>query len=234
MQKIFIIHGWTYTTDKWQEFVGLMQRAGFEVVQLAVPGLTEGTDRVWTLEDYVEWLKDKLSAEHSPIVIGHSNGGRIALAFAAKYPDKIGKLILIDSAGIYHNELAIRIKRSAFASAARIGKKISSSPVLRKILYKLAGESDYKNAPPLMRKTMANLIAVDLTPQLAEIIIPTLIIWGRHDKATPLSDGQLMHKLIENSELYIIEGAGHSPHFTNAKEVSDVVCRFIGLEGDSR
>ena len=204
-----------------------MQAAGFEVVQLAVPGLTEATDQVWTLEDYVEWLKDKLSAEQHPTVIGHSNGGRIALAFAAKYPDKIGRLILIDSAGIYHNELAIRIKRSAFASAARIGKKISSSEVLRKILYKLAGESDYKNAPPLMRKTMANLIAVDLTPQLAEITTPTLIIWGRHDKATPLSDGQLMNKLIKNSELYIIEGAAHSPHFTNTKEVFGVARQFI-------
>lgn len=249
MSKIFIIHGWTYTTAKWQEFVGLMQASGFEVVQLTVPGLTESTDKAWTLETYVEWLKEKLSAESSsasnsakatsdlqkategkqnPIVIGHSNGGRIALAFAAKYPDKIKQLILIDSAGIYHNELPLRIKRTVFGAAAKIGKKITQSETIRKILYKLAGESDYKNATPQMRKTMANLISADLAPELSKITAPTLIIWGAKDKATPLSDGRLMNQQIKNSSLYIIEGAGHSPHATNAKEVADVARRFIG------
>ena len=227
MKKIFIIHGWTYTTDKWQEFVGLITAAGFEVVQLAVPGLTEATNKVWTLDDYVEWLKEKLSAEQNAIIIGHSNGGRIALAFAVEYPNKLKQLILIDSAGIYHNELPLRIKRAIFGAAAKIGKKITSSEILKKVLYKLAGESDYKNATPQMRQTMANLISADLSLELEKITIPTLIIWGRHDKATPLFDGMLMNKLIKNSALYIIEGAGHSPYATNAKEVAGKILETI-------
>jgi pimeloyl-ACP methyl ester carboxylesterase len=43
------------------------------------------------------------------VLLGHSNGGRIALAFAEKYPDKVKQLVLIDSAGIYHNEFSIRL-----------------------------------------------------------------------------------------------------------------------------
>jgi pimeloyl-ACP methyl ester carboxylesterase len=220
MKKIFIIHGWTYTTSKWDNFVVLVKAAGFEPVMLHVPGLTESTDKVWTLDDYVEWLGENLENESNPVVIGHSNGGRIALAFAAKYPEKLKLLILIDSAGIYHNELPIRIKRFIFGAAAKVGKKITSSESIRKILYKLAGEKDYKNANPQMRKTMANLISVDLSERLDKIIAPTLIIWGAKDKATRLADGGLLHKMIKASEFFVLKDAGHSPHFTHAGIVS--------------
>ena len=59
-----------------------------------------------TLEEYVEWLRSKLADERDVVLIGHSNGGRIAIAFADRYPEKISKLILIDSAGIVHKCIA--------------------------------------------------------------------------------------------------------------------------------
>ncbi len=230
MNKIFILHGWTYTTDKWPEFCSQMAAAGYIPVMLRVPGLTETTDKVWTLADYVEWLAKKLTAENDKVIlIGHSNGGRIAWAFAAKYPEKLKLLVLIDSAGIHRNELPKRLKRFVFGLAAKIGKKITSSEVLRKVLYKLARESDYKNATPQMRKTMVNLISADLIPDLPKIATPTLIIWGRQDKATPLADGKLMHKLIKISSLYIIDKAGHSPHATHAAEVSAKILKEINV-----
>jgi len=227
MKKIFIIHGWTYTTDKWKEVVSLISAAGFEPVQLAVPGLTEASNKIWTLDDYIGWLYRQLENETDPIVVGHSNGGRIAIAFAARYPKKLGKLILVDSAGIYHNELPLRLKRFLFGTAAKFGKKITSSETARKILYKAAGEGDYKNADPLMKKTMANLISVDLTANLSRIECPTLIIWGKKDRATPLADGQIMNSAIKNSEIMVVDGAAHSPHFTHAKQVTERILQFI-------
>ena len=227
MKKVYILHGWAYSTDKWHEFIHLLKMKDFNSILLNVPGLTEQTNRVWTLDDYVEWLKDLLGSEKATI-ISHSNGGRIALAFAAKYPDKLKQLILIDSAGIYHNELPIRLKRLVFGTAAKLGRKITSSERLRTLLYKVAGESDYKNATPEMRQTMVNMISSDLTPQLNKIMVPTLIIWGQHDKSTPLSDGKLMHRLIKNSKLSVINGARHSPQFTNTKEVCQEILEEIG------
>jgi pimeloyl-ACP methyl ester carboxylesterase len=221
MKNILILHGWTYTTDKWEGFTDLIGRSGSTAILLNVPGLTSETDRVWTLDDYVEWLNVLVSKEkEKPVLVGHSNGGRIALAFASKYPGKLSYLVLVDAAGIYHNELPIRIKRSVFKHLATLGKKFTSSSLLRRLLYKLARESDYKNASPNMRETMANLISVDLTPELEKITTPTLIIWGELDNLTPLTDGKLMHKLIRNSELYTIKGAGHSPQYTHPKEVT--------------
>lgn len=230
MKKIFILHGWTYSTDKWSPFIDLLKKNGFEPHILNIPGLTEKIDKIWRLEDYVDWLSKILNKEKSKIIlIGHSNGGRIALNFAVKYPDKLGHLILIDSAGIYHDELFIKIKRLVFGNIARIGKKLSTSERLRNLLYKIVGENDYKIASPIMKQTMINLINSDKSLDLDKVDVPTLIIWGEKDKTTPPSDGKLMNKLIKNSTLHIIDNAKHSPMFTHTKEVTDVIIADLSL-----
>lgn len=229
MKKIFILHGWTRSTEKWQQFIRLAKKAGLNPILLRIPGLTKKTNKTWTLSDYVEWLRKILDQENKKaIVVGHSNGGRIAIAFAAKYPKKLEQLVLINSAGIHHNEFPIRLKRLIFRAIAKIGKKTTSSEKLRSLLYKAARETDYKNATARMKKTMASLISVDLTFQLSKITTPTLIIWGKLDKITPLSDGKLMHRLMKNSKLCVIEETGHSPHHTHAKKVSEKILSGIG------
>jgi len=220
MKKIFILHGWTNNTDKWQKALILLEEKRYEVTLLNIPGLTGDIDRPWDLNDYVDWLDKTLSKEKDkPILIGHSNGGRIAIAYSAKHPEKIKHLILIDSAGVYHNELPIRLKRFVFNNVAKIGKKLTSSDKLRNVLYKLARENDYKDANPLMRETMANVISVDITSTLDKITIPTLIIWGEQDTLTPIGDAKLMHKLIKNSKFYVVKSTRHSPQYTHPEEV---------------
>ena len=223
--KILVLHGWTYCTEKWDPFMDIIS-SKTDVELLKIPGLTEKLEAVWNLDNYVEWLKTKIG-DSKVILIGHSNGGRISLAFANKYPEKVSKLILIDSAGIYHNELPIRLKRLVFKIIAKLGKKIINSEKLRKILYKLSREGDYENASPTVKKTMLNLITTDISFLLPEIKIPTLIIWGENDNTTPLKDGALMHKLIRGSKLKIISGARHSPQFTHPKEVAKIIYKNL-------
>ena len=227
---IFILHGWTYSTDKWQPFVGLLKSQGYRVKLLPIPGLTQPLNQAWTLNDYVNWLKTILDKETKAItLLGHSNGGRIALAFAARYPEKLSQLILIDSAGIYHKEFLLQLKRFVFRLFAKIGKKLlTSSPSLERLLYRLAGETDYYQANAIMRQTMIDL-SVDLTPILSRISVPTLIIWGSLDKTTPLSDGQIMHRLIKNSTLHTIAAARHSPQFTHPQLVVQSIRQFLDL-----
>lgn len=224
--KILILHGWSYSTEKWEPFLNLIKGKDLNPRLLDIPGLTEPTDRVWTLEDYVEWLKEKVGTEKT-ILIGHSNGGRISIAFALKYPELVERLILIDSAGIRHRGGLTELKKFIFGSLAKIGKRITASEGARNALHKLARANDYKNASPEMRETMVNLISTDLSPELNNMKVPTLIIWGAEDKTTPLSDGKLMHKLILHSKLYIVNEARHSPQFTHPKEVCAKIVKWI-------
>lgn len=221
--KIFILHGWTYDTKKWDEFISLLKSDSNKIELLKIPGLTAELERVYTVDDYVKWLKKEIGADEKVVLIGHSNGGRIASFFAATYPEKVSNLILIDSAGIYHNDIKIKTKRFIFKTIAKTGRKITHSKLLEKFLYKIVGERDYKEARPLVKKTMENLITSDVTPLLKNITAPTLIIWGEHDKVTPLTDGKRMHWLIAQSKIAVIKDARHSPQFTHTEKVVKII-----------
>ena len=96
-KKIYILHGWTYDLDKWKVFGNLLLKNGFTPVFLKVPGLTQKTNKIWDIEKYSNWLGEELKKENGQIILlGHSNGGRIASYFASMHPEKIAKLILKD------------------------------------------------------------------------------------------------------------------------------------------
>jgi len=93
-------------------------------------------------------------------------------------------------------------------------------------ILKVLGEEDYNQANPIMKKTMVNLISIDLTSKLEKIKLPTLIVWGRLDKITPLSDSQKLNQLIKNSSLSVIEEARHAPQFSNPQQVIGTIIKF--------
>lgn len=230
----YIIHGWTYSIDKYKKISSLLNLQGLKTTILRVPGLTQKIDKSWGLNDYILWLKKIIDKEKDRVVlIGHSNGGRIAAAYAAIYPQKLDRLILIGCAGILHDELHVKLRLLFFSTLAKLGKKVGSSALLKNLLYKITGESDYNNATHLMKKTMIDLTKTDLSLSLTKITTPTLIVWGEHDKVTPINDSKIMHKLIKNSKLHIVKGARHSPHFTNAREVVDIILKTIGISKQS-
>lgn len=228
MKKIFILHGWTQSLEKWENVVRVLKSEGIEGVLLKIPGLTCPIDRVWNIDDYVSWLSKELDAEEGKVILlGHSNGGRISIAFAKAYPQKIEKLILVDSAGVHHNELPVRLKRFLFGTAAKYGKKITSSIAMRKMLYKIARVKDYDEADELVKKTLINLWKSDEKRIYKDINVPVSIIWGENDHTTPLSDGKKINKAIKDSKFFVINSARHAPQFTNTKEFVDLVSKII-------
>ena len=228
MKKIYLLHGWVYTVEKWAPLVEELKKLDIECEMLAIPGLTTTIERPWTLDDYVEWLNKKLGSVEKPILLGHSNGGRIAIAYSAKYPKKLSRLILVDSAGLIDRRLKPALKRLVFKHLAAIGKRFTNSQKLREVLYGTANEKDYLEASPIMKKTMAGLIAVDLAPDLSKIVTPTLIIWGENDRSTPLFQGKLIHQMIAGSKLEIIKGANHSPHASHPQEIAARIKKELG------
>lgn len=225
---VIILHGWAHDAAKWEPFLKLLKNAGIRYKLLKIPGLTASLDQAWALDDYVSWLaRQGTSYKSQVILVGHSNGGRITAAFTAKYPGKISHLILIDSAGIIHRDLKTLLKKSLFATAAKIGKRITNSDSIRNLFYKAVGEQDYNKADPILKETMLNLISQDIELIFSKIKVPTLIIWGKDDKVTPLSDGKKIHNLISNSKFEVIENTRHSPQFTRPKDVVKIILNFI-------
>lgn len=224
--KLFILHGWTYQTDTWRPLLEMLSSRGIDHEFLLIPGLTDGTNPVWTMDDYVKWLEEKTAPYDKIILYGHSNGGRISLAFTAKHPEKVARLILEDSSGIPPTGLR-RLKRDFFKIVSKVGHVLTRSETMRNLVYKVIRENDYRAATPEMRKTMANLMSVDLSLVLYKVTCPTLIIWGKGDTTTPLSAGKTIHAGIRGSRMTIIPGARHSSHITHPQEVAGLIAREL-------
>ncbi len=174
-----------------------------------------------------------IEEKSKPILIGHSFGGRIAIKYAAKYPEKIDKLILTGAAGIKRKLTA---RQKALFIAAKTGKTFFSLPIINKFqkpvyntFSKIAQsrKKDYYQASSRMKEIMKNVLAEDLTDYLNKIKNPTLLVWGREDKTTPLADGKIMNGKIKNSKLVVIDDANHSLPYQKAEEFGEVVGEFI-------
>lgn len=225
--SVVILHGWTYSLDRWQEFLSQLEKSGIVAELLQIPGLTDPLDKVWSLDDYVDWLKRELQSKQGINLIGHSFGGKIAVRFTARHPLLVKKLVLIDSAGIRDKSLLARMKRTVFFWLAKLGKLVSTHDFFRKLLYTIAREKDYYEAPARLRKTMSRVIKEEIVNDLPKLSIPVCIIWGKEDRITPVSQAYLFAKLIPNSELHVIGNARHSPQFTQPSKVARLVKRFV-------
>ena len=217
--KLYIIHGWTYSLEPWEKMLEMLQEAGHDPVTLRVPGLTIPSDYPWTIEDYVSWLREQIGEEENPLVIGHSNGGRIALNYAATHTHHLKDLILIDSAGIPRQERTLAIRQKIGRGLARILKPIIRGK-LRQIAYRVIGAGDYGRAAPHMRETMNNMLRSDEQLVVEGILANVYMIWGEKDKSTPLYTAKELKRRIPSADrIRIIKGAGHSPQVTHPDEV---------------
>lgn len=210
MKKLYIIHGWTYTTEHWNRTLEILRKEyKIDVEMLNVPGLTTGSKKVWTIEEYADWADKNIP--NGAIALGHSNGGRILLNLCSKKPEKLGLMILLSSAGVYEESK----KREISRKVSKIFAPLKKSALLRKIFHKLVGASDYDHAPENMKKTLSNMLSSDKKLEISNIKTKTAILWGEKDTITPLRQGEKMHELIQGSTLTIYKNWTHAPYIVD-------------------
>ncbi|MFN8524763.1 MAG: alpha/beta fold hydrolase [Chloroflexota bacterium] len=163
--------------------------------------------------------------------IGHSYGGKVAIQIAARRPDLVERLVLVDSAGIrpvhglgyWARVWLYKSFRLALTAPARL---IGHEARARAALAGLFGSTDFKNAGPL-RAVLVRSVAEDVRELLPRITAPTLLIWGELDHDTPLADGRLMESLIPDAGLVVFPSAGHFAYADDLPRFARVVGHFL-------
>jgi len=206
---LYIIHGWTYTVEPWRNTLTMLREAGLSVKMLKVPGLTEKSDKVFTIEDYVKWADREIP--DGAIALGHSNGGRILLNLCAKKPEKLKYLILLDAAGIYEPS----VKKRMVGRIAKMGKPLKKIAVIDKAFHRITGSTDYSRAPENMKKTLANMLESDKDLEFAKIETKTFILWGKKDTTTPPRQATAMYEKLPNAELKFYANWTHAPYISD-------------------
>lgn len=235
-QPFFILHGWGGSSRSWIEVQKKISERGFRAITPDFPGFGKSkTPREpWEVDSYVLWLKNfitKIGVEDSFYLLGHSFGGRIAIKFTAKYPEKIKSLILCSSAGI---KPELSFGKKIIYYFARIGDYLFSKKHLskfrngaRNVLYQAIRQKDYLKAKGSMRNTIKNILSEDLIGYLPQIKAKTLIVWGEDDRLVPVKYAHIMKEKIPNSKLITFPKIGHSPHIENPEKLTKEILQFI-------
>ena len=92
------------------------------------------------------------------------------------------------------------------------------------------GSSDYKNARGVLRDTLVKSVNEDLSDEIQNIKVKSLIIWGDKDTSTPIDDAYYFKDNIIDSELHIINGAGHFPFVDEPFEYEKVLKEYFSIK----
>ncbi|PYZ93856.1 alpha/beta hydrolase [Salipaludibacillus keqinensis] len=237
-KEVILLHGWGANI---QAFAPIHQNLekNFKVYSLDLPGFGESTEppEQWGIKDYTEVLRqfiEKIGIT-KPILMGHSFGGRMSICYSATYKD-VEKVILVDSAGIKPKRKAsYYLKVYTFKTAKNVlklpGLNRYSDQILSKVK-KMLGSSDYKSASGVMQQTMVKVVNEDLQHLMPEIDVPTLLVFGENDTATPVADGKRMEELIPNAGLVVLKNAGHYAYLDQLNQFNVIINKF--LEDDRR
>ena len=218
---LYIIHGWTYSVEPWTNTLELLKKAGIKVKMLHVPGLTEESSKVFTIDDYVKWADEQIP--DGAVALGHSNGGRILLNLCAKKPNKLSHLILLDSAGVYE----MTFKKRAVKALAKAGKPLKKIPLVNKAFHRLTGTSDYEKAPENMKRTLENMLNSDKSLDISKVTTKTTMLWGKKDTITPPRHAEIIKSALKNAELRFYNDWTHAPYISDPNGLADAIINVI-------
>ncbi|WP_296378000.1 alpha/beta hydrolase [Winogradskyella sp.] len=247
---IVLVHGTAaslHTWDKWAQSL----KNNYRVIRLDLPafGLTgPNSSGDYSIDTYAKFLDDfliKLNVQKFYLA-GNSLGGNIAWNYAAEYPEKVDKLILVDASGLPTNKpqpWIFKMAKTPVLNTLFLG--LTPKTIIRKNLEQVY-EDDTKIDDNLVtryhdmalregnRQAFIDRAKTDFKlgdskqiDILKGIKTETLIIWGENDLWIPLDNGKRMNSLMKNSKLNIIKNSGHVPMEENPEESLNLLKAFL-------
>lgn len=205
--RVLALHGWRRTRNDWDQ---VLDGLGALAVDLPGFGLTPQPEQAWGSPDYASQLVPLLQEQGPAVVVGHSFGGRVAVALASTHPELCTGIVLTGAPllrrpGSGKSPLAFRaarrLHRLGLVSAKRMDRAREKY-----------GSADYRAAQGVMRETFVKLVNENYDAQLARIAaagLPVRMVWGRTDNEAPLAAAEHVRAAIKNSELTVLDNSGH-------------------------
>jgi pimeloyl-ACP methyl ester carboxylesterase len=220
----------------WDELLDSLAR-DFTVYAPEHPGTSAGLpdavkplDDVWDLTLFYYEVFEKLGLR-SPAVVGHSFGGMVAAELAANNPAQVGKLVLIDSLGLWRDDTPIR------------NYMVMAQPDVEPLLFHDRTHPsrkhifpNFEDADSVIRLTWALACTgkfiwpipdKGLNKRIHRISAPTLIIWGKQDGLTPPVYANDFARLIPQAKVEIVDQASHMAPLERPAAVADKVRSFL-------
>jgi pimeloyl-ACP methyl ester carboxylesterase len=227
---LLLLHGAFSSLHTYNGWVKELKK-DFHIIRVDLPGFgltgpnARGNHDMLMYKRCVGTILNRLGIEKCHIA-GSSLGGWVSWEFAADYPERVDKLVLLGSAGFIDERnipLPFKMARTPFLSrVARYAiKRNILEQFVKQVYYNQQKVSEAlidryyelftREGNPGVFFKMANSKFENNTHKLKSINAPTLLMWGRHDKWIPVENAYRFERRIYNSEVLIYEKCGHLP-----------------------
>lgn len=182
-------------------------------------------------------------------VVGHSMGGGLALQFITDYPEKVDKLVLVNSAGLSDDIglpfriLSIPVVGSLLSRPSRKGSAQAMkmlvhdhSIVTDSIIdwdYEMSrGPGAHRAAMKVIRAAVSpfgvrSSVFEPVSAKMGDIAAPTLVIWGEKDRVLPVTDAEIARQKIPNCRVEIFPDCGHVPQWEHPDQFNRLLMEFL-------
>jgi len=253
--RAIILHGWIASHQLYRKcWAGLGEFLHYRAVDLVGFGESDkpspkdvAYDPAWYGEQ-VKLLADAMGWDKF-VLIAQSMGGVAATEFAVKHPERVQKLILIDSVGIAQPPPVLgrilqlpgigsflfqllggthKSLKDFLVNDVWYVKSVFEEAVL-KDMQRIINSPGGKEAAYATMMKMTSPDAVNaFTPRFKELKVETSLIWGEHDGLFPLQAcGRAIEKMIPGATLDVIEGSGHEPPVEAPEQFLKVLKKLV-------
>lgn len=247
-EPLVLIHGFGANKDNWTR-IGKYLTSHFRVIALDLPGFGESgkdPDGDYSISNQAEWVKAFVRAMgiQSLYMGGNSMGGKIAGAYASRYPDHIKSLLLIAPGGVAsseHSEMFRRLKqgkpnplvaRNVEEYERLLDFVFVKRPFIPHPIKKLLIQEAIDHQP-LNKKIFKQLRSSSDVPPLEVLLnglpVPTLIVWGSQDRVLHVSGAKILESVIPNARAEIMDSVGHLPMIEKPEKTAGLYLNFLDV-----
>jgi pimeloyl-ACP methyl ester carboxylesterase len=247
-EPVIFLHGFLYDCNLWASNIDALA-SRFKVYALDLWGFGYSTREPldYGYQLYVDQLlmfMDDQGIEKASLV-GQSMGGATAVMFYNRHKERVNKLLLVDPAGLTNplpltgkmfnlpkvGEFFMGLKTNAVRKS-NLGnfwihnKDLLTQDYLEEVTRYQKVEGSTEAIMTVMRKDFFDKMEEEIE-RMAEADVPILIVWGREDKAIPLSTGEKYHGMCSGSRFEVLDNAGHVPNFEQAEKFNQLAMDFL-------
>src|SRR6266404_5373015 len=236
---VVLLHGLGSRKEDWLPVLDLMAQK----YRLLVPdqigfGKSDKPLLDYSIQTYVDFLNEflrQLKVEKASLM-GESLGGWIAALYAAEVSGgahlvPVEKLVLVDAAGLQQDKPIPNLNPSTLADMRKLLEAVfyDTSWVTDEVLQKSFADNLAKHDGYTVRAILSNpsLASERLDDRLAQIRLPTLVVWGKQDALLPITSGERYAAGIAGAKLVSFDQCGHVPPVEKTTEFVPVVEAFI-------
>ena len=234
---LIIVHGGGDGARAWMKNIRVLSRK-YTIYVPDMPGfgLSQSINGKYSMPDMVDFVDcfaESIGLK-SFFLMGHSVGGGIALQYTLKYPSKIRKLVLVSSLCL-GREIAWWIRLFSPPVISRSLGKMAIA-VFKGIKYLAGRLGPWEIVEPVNRTKMGigSYIStlteqtIVLLSQLPQVMVPTLVMWGKKDPIVPFTHAYAAAELIPDCQVRVFDNCGHSVYRDHLREFCIVLARFLG------